>query len=184
MECENAPFLCISSSVTTDYLLNNARWQTTIPSIDYDIKMNTDTICKHMCRTRIGPQRCCHSTVSEIEWTGGFFVRWTNWKQRKEKKITSGQSENVLGFWTKNCPQKTTQKQLHMEFLKFKTEKGWNTQSLPPLPWYSMERSALRPPKFLTYINSRDQKDCQMYWGSQPLLMQELPSITFERLQT
>ena len=37
-----------------------------------------------------------------------------------------------------------------------------------------MARFALRTLKFLTYINSWDQKGCiQRYWGSQPLAMQE-----------
>lgn len=132
----------------------------------------------HVCRTRIGPQRCCHGTDQHPRNTKNRRLFWfseqTGNTGRKWKSLQANLKMSLF-FWTKNCPpQKTTQKQFCMELLKFKAEKGWSTPSMPSLLWHSMARFALRTPKFLTYINSWDQKGCiQMYWGSQPLSMQE-----------
>jgi len=112
----------------------------------------------HVCRTIIGPQRCCQSTdrIWHLRNTKNRRLLWFSEQignRGRKRKITSGQSENIFGFWTKNCPPKPTQKQFCMEFFIFKAEKGSSTQSMPSLLWYSMVRSALRPSNFLTYIN-------------------------------
>lgn len=88
----------------------------------------------HACRTRIGPQRCCQSMdyIWHLSNTKNRRLFWFSEKNRNRgKKITWGQSEKSLHFVPKIDPQKTTQKQLCMEFLKLKAERGWSTRSMP-----------------------------------------------------
>lgn len=91
--------------------------RTEIPCMsDCDIKVNIYTLCKHVFAEQERDHRGAATAeitfdIREIKRTGGILVQWTNWQhQQKEEKITSCQSENVLGFWIKNCPPKVTQK--------------------------------------------------------------------------
>lgn len=134
----------------------------------------------HVCRTRIGPQRCCHGTdrTWHLRNTKNRRLFWfseqTGNTGRKWKSLQANLKASLFFLDQKLPTKKTTQKQFCMELSKFKAEKGWSTPSVPSLLWHSMARFALRTPKFLKYINSWDQKGCiQMYWGSQPLSMQE-----------
>lgn len=153
---------------------------TEVPCVlDYDIKVNIYTICKHMFAEQEQDQGGAATAqivfdIQDLKRTGDIFGSVNKLAtSAEEEKITSGQSENVLGFWPKNCSPKATQKMFCMEFF-FLIQSQIGLKYSHYTFFAVVFNGKVRPPKFLTFINSWDQKGCsQMYWGSQPLSMKE-----------
>lgn len=92
-------------------------------TMDCDIKVNIHTILKHACRTRTGPQRCCHSTNHIWQaWNiknrrhFWFSEQIGNTRGRTRKSLQANLKMSSF-YWNKNCsPENNSETVLHGHF--------------------------------------------------------------------
>lgn len=158
--------------------------------LDYDIKVNIYTICKHMFAEQEQDQGGAAIAqimfdIQDLKRTGDIFGSVNKLAtSAEEEKITSCQSENVLGFWPKNCSPKATQKMFCMEFFFFNSKPNRAEVLTLHLLCCGIQRQG-QASKVSDIYKFMGPERLQPNVLREPAIVHErTPSITFERLQS